>query len=285
MTHIKIKTTDFSVVFADNKSYFPKHKAGYNGIAEIRDRHKQSVFSRPKNFFVDNYAGLNLEHYFDNHYHPRSVMFHPRKHPMVLKEKDGKSVHLHQDAHAPWEITYDAIFRCEDPNRIFFRCIFKPKSDKIRNSAFLGVFFASYINHPKKIGINFRSNGRWKYFESQKHGDNSTICGSSDQMNIEFSRKIKKHWLFKSYANLFYDKPIYYGINDNIAYIIKFDDPEGYVRLCHSPSGAGPGNPAWDFFMIYPEPKKDEEYSISGNITMKKFKAESDMKKILNEKK
>ena len=56
--HVTISAGDLTVTFADNSAFGKHHRAGYNGIAELR--HK----SQDENVFVPFYAGFNLEHIF-----------------------------------------------------------------------------------------------------------------------------------------------------------------------------------------------------------------------------
>ncbi|MBD3350024.1 MAG: hypothetical protein GF364_00880, partial [Candidatus Lokiarchaeota archaeon] len=104
---VKLKSNNLKVTIADNKSFFPRHKVGYNGIASIKYNDKESRVKSKKNLFVDNYAGLNLEHYFDQRAHSREILFHPRKFPMTLsKIKNKNGVKLVQQPHPPWNIFY-----------------------------------------------------------------------------------------------------------------------------------------------------------------------------------
>lgn len=273
MTSIKIKTPVLSITFADNESHRWKHKSGYNGISRIIHRTNKGLFSRRKNIFVDYYAGLNLEHYFNNNFHDRHEMFHPRNYPMALKRTRENFVELHQDPYAPWFINYDAVFNVTAPNCVDFCLQFTPKNVTIENSDFLGVFYASYINQPRTLGFNFLSDDKWNYFETTKHGEKSTVCGNKSCKDVSFSNRLNKHWLFTQYADILYDKPFYFGLNDKLMYLIMFDDNEKQVRFCHSPSGAGNGNPAWDFFITYPKPEKNKTYCVSGRLIIDQFQS------------
>ena len=63
--HIKMNNGNLSVTFADNEKFFPKHKNGYNGIAALEWKDHNNNDLKKGNILVPHYAGLNLEHYFD----------------------------------------------------------------------------------------------------------------------------------------------------------------------------------------------------------------------------
>ena len=53
-----LQTEKLRVIIADNESFGPTHRAGYNGVAEM------ALAREGRNVFVPQYAGLNLEHIF-----------------------------------------------------------------------------------------------------------------------------------------------------------------------------------------------------------------------------
>ena len=67
-------------MIADNEGYGAEHKAGYNGVAELRHWANDT-----KDLFVPNYAGLNLEHIFSGDATSYGWnIFEPRRAPMQL---------------------------------------------------------------------------------------------------------------------------------------------------------------------------------------------------------
>jgi len=272
----KVNTEHLEFVFADNGKYGPTHKKGYNGIAKIRPLDSGDNW----NYFVDMYAGLNHEHYFDNNYRTHKELFPPRTHPMdIFQERtsDGTTIiKLVQNAYKPWFVHYEGIFKIYNGS-VDFTLKFTPQKP-LPTSDFLGVFFASYINHPQNKGITIHVDGKWHYYETMAHGIESSIASIENLYHPTFSDKLEKHWLFASYAPIKYNLPLFYGINNGIMLCYMFQaDPMLY--FAHSPSGGGKDNPAWDFFIIHQNPQPDRAFSISGRLIVKPFISESDLVK------
>ncbi|MFX0101145.1 MAG: hypothetical protein ACFFCS_16335 [Candidatus Hodarchaeota archaeon] len=288
---IKLKNEFIEAIFVDNEKFSRKHRNGYNGIASLKYIKKGEKHSR-KNFFVDFYAGLNLEHYFNEKNHTRDDFFHPRRFPMTIEENiEGKTVRLHQEPFEPWFITYEATFTMPGSNLIDFQFKMVPMRDNILESRFLGVFWASYINKPEKIGVHYShrpesgSGSRWRYYETTAHGEDSTICRGEEDKALKFDFDPPRAWLFMTHADFYYEEPVFYGINDGIMFLLMFKESDN-LRFAHSPSGGGKGCPAWDFFTIYPDPKPDEEYTLEGRVVLKPFVSEDDaLQEYMNYKK
>ncbi|MHA1368741.1 MAG: hypothetical protein ACTSWN_04145 [Promethearchaeota archaeon] len=288
MDRATIKNKNIKLVIANNRKSFPKHKAGYNGIASLKYVGKNWK-NKSFNFFVPEYAGINLEHYFDQRSHKRRDFFHPRRYPMKLcTSVKENAVFLEQEPHPPWSIQYKAKFSLEDPYYIDLHLSVTPRHYAIEKSEFLGVFWASYINYPEKLGYyiygyeneEFKSPS-WIYYETPAHGVNSTVCCDPSQKRLNFNNEIQERWLFIVYANCFYERdfPLFFGCNRGLMMLLLFQEHD-LLRFVHSPCGAGIKRPAWDFFIVIPKPKVDKDYTIHGRIVFKPFISKND---VLNE--
>ena len=81
MAHSKFTVGEINAVIGDNSEH-QVHRAGYNGVWELRHR------SSTRNLFVPAYAGLNLEHVFngETEFTNRDIFFEPRRAPMTFKK-------------------------------------------------------------------------------------------------------------------------------------------------------------------------------------------------------
>ena len=79
-----------------------------------------------------------------------------------------------------------------------------------------------------------------------------------------------------------YSQPFFYGRFRDMVLIYVFR-PNPHIRLTHSPSGGGVAasgedtNPAWDFQLIIPKPKKGIEYDLVGRLIYKKWQDRADV--------
>jgi hypothetical protein len=285
ITRVPLKSDSMEAVIADNDKFFPKHRGGYNGISHLAVQDASKASKRGKNLFVPMYAGLNLEHYFDEKARERDVLFHPRRHPMVLARwKEANSAILSQDPFPPWNISYVSTFVVSGRNRIDFAMEITPRDKEIEKSSFLGAFWASYIHFPQQQGINImghvrgekQADKRWTYIETATHGEESSIMPAATTFIPSYAPEFPKHWLFASKGDYVHDIPLCYGVSGGIALAFMFKDKER-VWFAHSPSGGGPGCPAWDFFAIFPAPRVDETYKVHGRLVAKPFSSSGDV--------
>jgi hypothetical protein len=282
---VTLKSDSITAVVADNDKFFPRHRIGYNGIASLAVRDVTGFGSKGKNVFVPMYAGLNLEHYFDERNREREDLFHPRRKPMLIARwKEANSAMLSQDPFPPWNISYVSTFVASGRNRIDFSMEITPREKEIEKLGFLGVFWASYIHLPKQNGINIMGHARgekpgdkrWIYVETIMHGEKSSIMPAATTYIPSFSPELPKHWLFASKGDYVHDIPLCYGVSGGISLAFMFKDKER-VWFAHSPSGGGPGCPAWDFFAIFPSPRVDETYKVHGRLVAKPFVSARDI--------
>src|SRR5690606_36230068 len=111
--------------------------------------------------------------------------------------------------------------------------------------------------------------GKWLYAISGKHGENGTHIGHNDHFaaytapnfNVDLAVEVSEDVFTEHY---------YYGRFHNMVFAYLFEAPEkGVIRFSKSPSGAGAGNPAWDFQYILPEFEIRKAYSIKYRIVYK----------------
>lgn len=110
--------------------------------------------------------------------------------------------------------------------------------------------------------------------ETSKHGENSTVMPAATSYLPSFSPDMPKHWLFTSKGDYVHDRPVFYGVSGELTLAFMFKDKER-VWFAHSPSGGGPGCPAWDFFAIFPSPRVDETCKVTGRLVATPFRSPS----------
>lgn len=270
-----ISLGDLQAVFVDNNKYGEFHKAGYNGISELRHSAQDS------NLFVPFYAGFNLEHIFAGD--SLSNLFEPRKIPMELKRISKNSVELYQAETPLSHVESWTTFKMVSPHYIDvnFRCVIK--SAEFFKHGYAGIFWASYINRPEDLKIYF--SGQEKNSEEQKwisastpnHGVESTHIGVNDSFDLfavpRFNITLANH-----YSNYLFGEPFYYGRFDNMVFAYMFSEPkDGIIRFSQSPTGGGSGNPAWDFQFIVPDFLVDKEYSFNARLVYKVWQDADDI--------
>lgn len=272
-------------VIADNGAV-GDHRAGYNGVMSVLEPDSERF---P---FVPAYAGLNLEHYFDAR--PRhseaAVFFEPRHVPMQMRQLDDRLVELYQAPTPFYGVESWTQFQGyeSEPHVIdmTFRCI--PRRE-VFEGGFMGVFWASYINGPENKSYYFLREGSsldepsWVQFLTQEHGRDSTVLSAGDATSFEYPEG--GGTLFNSVSPLQFADPFFYGrLGDDV--LIFIFDPNPYVRFAHSPSGGGRSadgqdtNPAWDFQLVVPDYKVDQEYGLSMRLVYKPWQGRDD---VLNE--
>ena len=103
---VHLETGKLHLVIADNEAYGAEHRAGYNGIAELR-----LGTSAARNLFVPLYAGLNLEHIFSGDATSfRWNIFEPRRAPMQLVHTSKNRVELRQERTEHWPLRSRLVY-------------------------------------------------------------------------------------------------------------------------------------------------------------------------------
>ncbi|MEZ6059367.1 MAG: hypothetical protein R3C19_03290 [Planctomycetaceae bacterium] len=116
----------------------------------------------------------------------------------------------------------------------------------------VGLFWASYIHQPESLDIHFPghaagedSASQWVRGVTPEHGVLSTHVAARDDRQFAHDKGFPLTLVFNR-SRFVYAEPWYYGVSRGMAFVQMFR-PEGSIRLSHSPSGGGDGNPARDF--------------------------------------
>ena len=244
--HITISAGDLTVTFADNCAFGDHHRAGYNGIAELR--HKE----QPENVFVPLYAGFNLEHIFGGD--RLEQLFEPRNHPMTLKQVSDRSVVLHQSPTPLSSVETTITFTVTPPHYIDIRVEHIAHKKDFFKHGYLGTFWASYVNTPDDKHIYFlgtepgNEKPHWISAFSEKHGFKSTHLPVGGKQNLFFAEDFNAS-LASHFSDYRFSQPLFYGRFRDMVLMFMFDRSEG-IRFSQSPTGGGEKNPAWDFQFI-----------------------------------
>jgi hypothetical protein len=244
--HITISAGDLTVTFADNSAFGDHHRAGYNGIAELR--HKE----QPENVFVPLYAGFNLEHIFGGD--RLEQLFEPRNHPMTLKQVSDWTVVLHQSPTPLSSVETTITFTVTPPHYIDIRVEHIAHKKDFFKHGYLGTFWASYINAPDDKRVYFlgtepgNEKPHWISAFSEKHGFKSTHLPVGEKQDLFFAEDFNAR-LASHFSDYHFSQPFFYGRFRNMVLMFMFDRSEG-IRFSQSPTGGGEKNPAWDFQFI-----------------------------------
>jgi hypothetical protein len=140
-----------------------------------------------------------------------------------------------------------------------------PRARTFKND-YIGLFFASYIHQPESLDIHFRgrpaddadAKPRWIRGVTPAHGTLATHLSVDDDRRFAHDAEFPLTLVFNR-SNHRYSKPWYYGVSHGMALALMFR-PGDRVRLSQSPSGGGPGNPAWDFQWFIPRYQVGQRY-------------------------
>ena len=258
-----------------------KHQQRYNGLFSIVSR------GTDESPFVEAYAGLNLEHYFDARPRPSdgNILFEPRVAPMSFRRIDAVTAELHQPATPFYGVESWTRFVLREPCYVDmeYRCV--PHKDDFQGGYF-GVFWASYINAPHDKSIYFIEEGssleapQWVQLCTQRHGAASSVYHEKDTAETPFEGA--DNLLYASPSLLRYSAPFYYGrFRDHV--LIYIFEPGPVVRFAHSPSGGGrtpaggATNPAWDFQLFVPDYEVGREYGLKMRCVYKPWAGRGDV--------
>lgn len=260
---VTLRRGPVTAVVVDNEAFGDTHRAGYNGIASLaHDR-------RGENLFVPQYAGLNLEHYFDGSNVPPDRMYEPRRAPMELRIIDAHTAELYQPPTPTWKVESCTRFTLEQDGtvRMRFECIPRARTFK---HGYLGCFWASYIHQPESLDIHFLGRERdgrpdeeerWVRGVTPRHGVESTHVPAGDRRAFKKDDDFPRDMLIFSRSKYAYTRPFYYGVSHGMAAVFMFR-PEDQVLFSQSPSGGGDGNPAWDFQWLIPDYEVGKPYGF-----------------------
>ena len=272
MAHATFNTGEIIAVIGDNAAQ-DSHRAGYNGVWDFRHR------TSTRNLFVPAYAGLNLEHIFngETEFADGDTFFEPRRTPMTFTKLNEQQAVLHQPATPNFHVESTTRFTLRAPwyLDLDFRCT---PHQHVHERGWFGCFWASYINGPADKSLYFPGGWRdgesmWMQLCTQAHDDESTVLAHSDDFKLTWQEG-SRDALFKNFSRMRYAKPMYYGIIEDLVYILMFKPGTG-IRLTHSPSGGGfnkafnTTNPAWDWQFIVPDYDVMKEYRYQARAVLR----------------
>ncbi|OHB68198.1 MAG: hypothetical protein A2Y77_17420 [Planctomycetes bacterium RBG_13_62_9] len=94
-----------------------------------------------------------------------------------------------------------------------------------------------------------------------EHGTYPTHLAFDDRREFPHDAEFPLSLVF-NLSNWRYREPWYYGVSHGMAFVQMFR-PRDQARLSQSPSGAGDGNPAWDFQWFIPKYEIDKRYRFT----------------------
>ena len=279
--YVMMSKGDITATFIDNNAFGEYHRAGYNGIAELKHIMQDSTL------FVPYYAGFNLEHIFGGD--RLDQKFEPRKNPMIIEKISDTTARLHQEKLPLSHVESTTTFTVVPPHYIDVHVKYIIHDDEFFRHGYAGLFWASYINRPEDKGIHFKGmekgsdSMKWIKAYSPEHGVLSTHTAMDDQYEMfaadDFNVTLASH-----YSDYVYAKPFYFGRFHNMVFAYLFDVPEGQLlRFAQSPTGGGETNPAWDFYILNPDFETGKEYSFSVRLIYKPFTGNEDIEKEFEE--
>ena len=285
-THVARMTTDkLRLVIADNEAYAPDHRAGYSGVAELCLAPDGSP-----NLFVPLYAGLNYEHIFsgDESSYAWNI-FEPRRAPMQLVQLVTNRVELRQARTEHWPLRSRLVYEANnDAVDLAFHAT--PLADAWKKHGYIGVFFASYIQSPEDMAIQFigRSRAgrgdarvRWIKLVTERHGVAANHRPAGSQWDPTFDPDFKVV-LANGFSDYEYFYPFYFGRSGENVFVMMFErtGAEGEMRFAQSPSGGGKGNPAWDFVYFRRDYAVGREFSFRVRAVYRRFTSLEDVVKV-----
>lgn len=281
----RLDTAKLHAVVVDNAAYGGEHKSGYNGLSELRLTSGDS-----KNLFVPSYSGLNLEHVFNGDATSFGWdIFEPRRAPMHLIRHSTNRVELRQEKTEHWPLRSRLVFETQD-DVIDLTYTGTPLADVWKKHGYVGVFFASYVQSPEDMSLQFigrsrpgrgDSQPRWIKHLPQQHGVAATHrpAGSNWDPQVDAGFKIT---LVTGNSEFEYLHPFYFGRSGENVLVLMFErtHDEGELRFAQSPSGGGKGNPAWDFVYFRRNYAVNREFSFRVRAVYRKFTSVEDVVRI-----
>ncbi|MEY4940390.1 MAG: hypothetical protein RIQ93_2125 [Verrucomicrobiota bacterium] len=273
-------TEKIRVAIVDNAAYPPVHRAGYNGVAEL-------ALPGGTNVFVPAVSGLNLEHFFSGDQASFAWhLFEPRQAPMTLTRHSPTRVELQQERTEHWPLRSRMLFEVAG-DAIDLTYFGRPLANAWSKHGYIGIFFASYIQAPTDMSIQFigrsragagETRARWIKHLPPGHGvaANHRPVGSNWDPPMDEGFNVK---LAKGISDLEYAYPFYFGRSGENVLVFMFEKPRANreVRFAQSPSGGGAGNPAWDFIFFERDFAVNREFSFRMRTVYRKFTSVEDI--------
>lgn len=249
---------------AVNDDVLKDHRAGYSGVASLT--HKE----RPENLFVPGVAGLNFEHILSGKSEDDpKLKFEPRNWPMELRIVGEHVVELYQKPTFHHALESCQRYELLDDGTIQLTVEVIPRKKSFVNG-YVCLFWASYIHQPESIDIHFlgvpasqakeNPEPRWVRGVTPAHGKLATHPAIDDERQFAHDEPFSLTLVY-NLSGFRYWQPWYFGVSHKLAYAQMFR-PQDRVRLTQSPSGGGPGNPAWDFQYYIEDYQVDRRYQF-----------------------
>ena len=211
---------------------------------------------------------------------------------MELVQLADKKVELRQKRTEHWPLRSRLVYEVKG-DAIDFTYFGTPLEDLWKKHGYIGVFFASYIQSPEDMSIQFigRSRSgrgdprpRWIKHLPEKHGlaANHRPAGSNWDPPVDEGFNID---LVKGISDFEYLYPFYFGRSGENVFVMMFNRPgdEGELRFAQSPSGGGKGNPAWDFVYFHRRYSVTREFSFRARAVYRKFTSLEDVSRLYEE--
>jgi hypothetical protein len=261
--YVVLERGDVQAVIVNNEAaddaVLPGHRSGYSGVASLTYR------TQGRNLFVPLYAGLNFEHIHDGTVQPREILFEPRHAPMQIRQVGEHAAELHQPPTPHWQLESWLRYELLEDGAIEMTLECVPHAQTFKND-YIGLFFASYIHQPESLDIHFlgvpstekTAAPQWIRGVTPDHGVLATHLAIDDDRHFPHDPNFPLSLVFNLSSHR-YSQPWYYGVSHGMALVQMFR-PQDEVRLSQSPSGAGDGNPAWDFQWFIPRYEVGKRY-------------------------
>ncbi len=276
-----LRRAEVEAVIADNRAVddevLPGHRAGYSGVAALKHA------KRPETLFIPPCGGLNFEHIHDGTVQDPDILFEPRRVPMELRLIDENTAELYQKPSTHYALESCLRYQLLEDGTIemTFECVaHKPTF----SNGYIGLFWASYIHQPESLDIHFKGHAEdkpgqigWVRGVTPAHGVLSTHLASGDRRSFKHDPKFPLTLVFNR-SKYRYSEPWYYGVSHGMAFAQMFR-PKDEIRLSQSPSGGGPGNPAWDFQYIIADYKLGQRYQMVMRAMYLPFKSPEQMER------
>lgn len=282
--YVVLNRGDVEAVIVDNSAVddgvLVGHKAGYSGLAVLRHARRR------ENLFVPAYAGLNFEHCHDGTNQPREILFEPRHAPMHLRRVGEYAVELHQLPTPHYRLESRLRYELLPDGAIEMRLECVPVARTFRYG-YIGLFFASYIQRPESLDIHFlgrpenQSDARpdWVRAVTPSHGTLATHRGAGDRRTFPCDPDFPLALVFGFSKHRFVE-PWYFGVSHGMALAMVFRERDA-VWLTQSPSGGGPGNPAWDFQWFIPDYEVGRRYAFVMRAIYVPFESPEQIRRIV----
>ena len=199
----------------------------------------------------------------------------------------ARSVELRQTRTKNWPLETRLRYTLADDDAIDLTVFCTPRADAWKKHGLLGVFFASYIDAPEDLAIQFIGRSRpgtgderprWIRHLSPRHGESACHrpAGATWDPPLDEGFPIV---LGKGPSDLEYVYPFYFGVTHGQAVMFFFERPtaDGEIRFAQSPSGGGDGNPAWDFLYLRRRFAVGEEFSFRVRCVARPFRNRADV--------